>query len=152
MLFDPDKSLRELRRQGMNKIKAILRRAGLRPTRQRLVLGGLLFTDEQRHVTPDMLHEEVLLAGEKLSLATVYNSLNQFAQAGLIRRISLSSERSYFDTDTGDHTHFYIEEEDRIIDIPTQSIAIGPLPAPPPGYRVEKVDILIHLTPETTPR
>ena len=130
-------------------VKAILRRAGLRPTRQRIALGCLLFTDKHRHVTPDMLNEEALLLGEKLSVATVYNALNQFADAGLIRKISLHSERTYFDTDTGDHTHFYIHDEDRVIDIASNDVSVGPLPPPPAGYKVSKVDIVIHLTPIT---
>ncbi|MFC7065405.1 iron response transcriptional regulator IrrA [Brucella rhizosphaerae] len=130
-------------------VKAILRRAGLRPTRQRIALGCLLFTDKHRHVTPDMLNEEALLLGEKLSVATVYNALNQFADAGLIRKISLHSERTYFDTDTGDHTHFYIHDEDKIIDIASNDVSVGPLPSPPAGYKVSKVDIVIHLTPIT---
>ena len=130
-------------------VKAILRRAGLRPTRQRIALGCLLFSDKHRHVTPDMLNEEALLIGEKLSVATVYNALNQFADAGLIRKISLHSERTYFDTDTGDHTHFYIHDEDRVIDIASNDVSVGPLPPPPAGYKVSKVDIVIHLTPIT---
>ncbi|MDH7793467.1 iron response transcriptional regulator IrrA [Ochrobactrum sp. AN78] len=140
---------KEWRRQQASTVKAILRRAGLRPTRQRIALGCLLFTDKHRHVTPDMLNEEALLHGEKLSVATVYNALNQFADAGLIRKISLHSERTYFDTDTGDHTHFYIHDEDRIIDIASNDVSVGPLPPPPAGYKVSKVDILIHLTPIT---
>lgn len=148
MLLDPDKfSHLSCRKNGAG-ARQILKRAGLRPTRQRLLLASLLFTDEHRHVTPDMLRKEVARCGEKLSVATVYNTLNQFSEAGLIRRISLNSERTTFDTDTGDHAHFYIQSEDRIIDIPAPAIGIGPLPAPPPGYRIEKVDILIHLVAE----
>lgn len=130
-------------------VKAILRRVGLRPTRQRIALGTMLFTEKHRHVTPDMLNEEALLLGEKLSVATVYNTLNQFADAGLIRKISINSERTYFDTDTGDHAHFYICEQEQIIDIPPGDIGIGPLPAPPAGYKISKVDVLVHLVPET---
>lgn len=148
MLLDPETFSHHARRRNGEGVRQILKRAGLRPTRQRLLLGTLLFTDQHRHVTPDMLREEVASRGEKLSFATVYNTLNQFSEAGLIRRISLHGERTYFDTDTGDHAHFYIDREDRIIDIPLQTIGIGPLPAPPPGYRVEKVDILIHLRAE----
>lgn len=139
-------------KQTVASVKAILRRAGLRPTRQRLTLGRLLFTGEHRHVTPDMLNAEALLHGEKLSVATVYNTLRQFEEAGLVRKISLHGGRTYFDTDTGDHTHFYIEADDRIIDIPTEAISVGPLPPPPPGYRISKVDILVHLVCDTGSR
>jgi len=126
-------------------VKAILKRVGLRPTRQRIALGSMLFTDKHRHVTPDMLNVEALLLGEKLSSATVYNTLNQFADAGLIRKICIHGERTYFDTDTGDHAHFYIADQEQIIDIAPGDICVGPLPAPPEGYKIGKVDILIHL-------
>lgn len=126
-------------------VKATLRRVGLRPTRQRIALGSMLFTNKHRHVTPDMLNVEALLLGEKLSVATVYNTLNQFADAGLIRKICIHGERTYFDTDTGDHAHFYIADQEQIIDIAHGDIGVGPLPAPPEGYRIGKVDILIHL-------
>jgi hypothetical protein len=69
----------------------------------------------------------------------------QFGEAGLIRRISVPGRRGYFDVDTGDHYHFYIAEEDRIIDIPTGNVALGDLPEPPAGYRLDKVDIVVHL-------
>jgi Fur family transcriptional regulator, iron response regulator len=142
------RSDKEWDKQQTSAVKAILRRAGLRPTRQRIALGCMLFTEKHRHVTPDMLNEEALLLGEKLSVATVYNTLNQFSDAGLVRKISLHGERTYFDTDTGDHAHFYIHDEDKIIDIATDDIGIGPLPAPPAGYKISKVDVLIHLVPE----
>ncbi|MBC2884500.1 transcriptional repressor [Ochrobactrum sp. CM-21-5] len=125
--------------------KATLRRVGLRPTRQRLAIARLLFGDGHRHVTPDMLHAETLAQGETLSVATVYNTLNQFAEAGLVRKINLHGDRTYFDTNTGDHAHFHVAGEDRIIDIPSEIVSIGPLPAPPPGYKIRTVDILIQL-------
>ncbi|WP_343313647.1 iron response transcriptional regulator IrrA [Brucella sp. BE17] len=148
MLLDPDTFSHHARRKSGVGVRQILKRAGLRPTRQRLLLASLLFIEQHRHVTPDILREEVASRGEKLSFATVYNTLNQFCEAGLIRRISLNSERTYFDTDTCDHAHFYIANEDRIIDIPTHAIGIGPIPAPPCGYEVGKVDILIHVITE----
>ncbi len=149
MLFKPQpaRNGRGSRKQLASKVRSILKRAGFRPTRQRMALGQLLFLDKHRHVTPDVLYEQARLAGEMLSVATVYNTLNQFAEAGLIRKISLNGERTYFDTDTGDHTHFYIAAEDRIIDIPSESISVGPLPSPPAGYTIRKVDIMIQLEP-----
>lgn len=147
MLFKPEpaRKVESSTEQLASKVRSTLRQAGLRPTRQRMALGQLLFLDQPRHVTPDSLYEESRLAGETLSVATVYNMLNQFAEAGLIRKISLKGERTYFDTDTGDHTHFYIAAEDRLIHIPSESISVGPLPAPPAGYTIRKVDIMIQL-------
>jgi len=129
----------------------LLKAAGLRPTRQRVSLGRLLFGGGQRHVTADDLHREATACGASLSLATVYNTLNQFAAAGLVRKVSVEGERSWYDTDTDGHQHFYIEAEDRIIDIPGDQMSLGELPAPPDGYAISKVDVLIRLV-RVTPK
>lgn len=132
-------------------IKSMLRRANLRPTRQRIALGLLLFRDAHLHATPDGLHQTAIRAGERLSLATVYNTLNQFADAGLVRKMGVPGDRTYYDTNTGDHSHFYIADEERIIDIADGAIHIGPLPAPPDGYVISRVDVLLHLQKRRTP-
>jgi Fur family iron response transcriptional regulator len=129
-----------------SRISRLVKSAGLRPTRQRLAIGFLLFSGEHRHISADELRNDVQQAGVPLSLATVYNTLNQFADVGLVRRIAVGAGRTYFDTDVGDHQHFYIEEENRIIDIPPCSLRLGTLPAPPPGYRIANVDITIRLS------
>ncbi len=128
-----------------DEIESILNASGLRPTRQRMALGILLFRGERRHVTADGLHQEALDAGASLSLATVYNTLNQFSDALLLRRFTVDGTRTYFDTDAGDHYHFYVEAEDRIIDIPRGSICLDHLPVPPEGYEINKVDMMIRL-------
>lgn len=130
---------------GETHAKHRLAAAGLKPTRQRIALCALLFEGPPRHVTVEELHREAAETGHRLSLATVYNTLKQFGEAGLVRRISVPGGRGYFDVDTGDHHHFYIAEEDRIIDIPGGSVALGELPEPPAGYRIDKVDIVVHL-------
>src|SRR5262245_10510321 len=94
-----------------------LRTAGLRPTRQRMALAQLLFTDKDRHVTAETLHGEAVAAGESVSLATVYNTLHQFTEAGLLRQVVVDGSRTYFDTNTGDHHHFYREDDGLLIDI-----------------------------------
>ena len=119
--------------------------AGLKPTRQRITVCALLFSGPARHVTVEELHREAVDIGHRLSLATVYNTLRQFGEAGLVRRISVPGGRGYFDVETGDHHHFYIADEDRIIDIPVGSVMLGDLPEPPEGYRIDKVDIVVHL-------
>lgn len=126
-----------------------LRRAGLRPTRQRLALGALLFGSEDRHVTAEMLHAEAVAAGERVSLATVYNTLHQFKRAGLLREIAIDGSKAYFDTNTSNHNHFLIESEGRLIDIPDASITIDRLPEPPDGMRISHVDVVIRLVPKT---
>lgn len=151
MLFVPDETRSRLRAECedeallLSHVMATLRRAGLRPTRQRVALGGFLFRSGHRHATADDLHRDALDAGVSLSLATVYNTLNQFAEAELVRKVHTGSGRTYFDTDTGDHQHFYIEAEDRIIDIPPGQVRFGKLPEPPDGYVITKVDVLIRL-------
>jgi Fur family iron response transcriptional regulator len=122
-----------------------LRQAGLRPTRQRVELASLLFRDHDRHVTAENLHDEVTKAGVKVSLATVYNTLHQFTQAGLLRQVIVDAARSYFDTNTGDHQHFFLENEGLLIDIPGETIAVAGVPAPPPGLAVDRVDVVVRV-------
>ena len=124
---------------------ARLRHAGLRPTRQRVELAGLLFQDCDRHVTAESLHDEITKAGVKVSLATVYNTLHQFTEAGLLRQVIVDAARSYFDTNTGDHQHFFLEKEGLLIDIPGESIAVAGVPAPPPGLAVDRVDVVVRV-------
>jgi Fur family transcriptional regulator, iron response regulator len=122
-----------------------LRRAGLRPTHQRLVLSGLLFGGGDRHVTAEMLHEEAVTAGERVSLATVYNTLHQFKSAGLVREIAIDGARAYFDTNTSNHNHFYIEKAGVLMDIPGDVIRVDGLPQPPDGMRISHIDVVVRL-------
>jgi Fur family iron response transcriptional regulator len=124
---------------------ARLRQAGLRPTRQRVELAGLLFQSGDRHVTAESLHDEVSHAGVKVSLATVYNTLHQFTEAGLLRQVIVDAARSYFDTNTGDHQHFFLEKEGLLIDIPGETIAVAGVPTPPAGLSVDRVDVVVRV-------
>jgi len=126
-------------------LTAVLRMAGLRPTRQRLALAEILFAGEHRHVSAEQLLAEAHAANVNVSLATVYNSLHQFRLAGLLREVAVDAARSYFDTDTSDHHHFYLEDEQRVIDIPASSIVIQNLPEPPPGMSVTHVDVVVRV-------
>ncbi|MDE0057381.1 MAG: Fur family transcriptional regulator [Defluviicoccus sp.] len=122
-----------------------LRRHGLRPTRQRLALARLLFTGANRHVSAERLHEEALGAGASVSLATVYNTLNQFTAAGLLREVIVDPDRSYFDTNTTDHHHLYFQDTGRLEDIEAAEVHIGDLPDPPAGTTIARVDLVIRL-------
>ena len=123
-----------------------LARAGLRPTRQRLVLADLLVGDGQdRHVTAESLHAAASACGEPVSLATVYNTLRAFCEAGLISEISVDGSRSYFDTRLDDHPHFFWEEEGRLVDAPAEDLKIARLPALPEGAELARVDVVIRL-------
>ncbi|HSC60571.1 MAG TPA: Fur family transcriptional regulator [Rhizomicrobium sp.] len=124
---------------------AKVRAAGLRPTRQRVALAGLLFREHDRHVTAESLHEEAAKAGVRVSLATVYNTLHQFTQAGLLNEVVVDSGRAYFDTNIGDHQHFYVEESGELIDIPGETIAVSNVPAPPKGMAVDRVDVVVRV-------
>jgi Fur family iron response transcriptional regulator len=128
-----------------DEVQQRLRQAGLRPTRQRMAIGRLLFGSSHRHVTVDDLFQEAQAADERLSLATIYNTLHHFSEAGLVRRICTGGERVYFDTDTGDHHHFYVEAESRVFDVPEGKATVDHIPAPPPGYEITKVDVVIHI-------
>lgn len=122
-----------------------LKAAGLRPTRQRLALARLLFDREDRHVSAEQLHGEAVAGGASVSLATVYNSLNQFTQAGLLREVVVEPGRSYFDTNVSDHHHFYFEDSGELRDIPSGSLRLADLPKVPEGSRVRRVDVTIRL-------
>lgn len=126
-------------------LTAVLRMAGLRPTRQRVALAELLFAGEHRHVSAEQLHAEANVSHVNVSLATIYNTLHQFRTAGLLREVAIDASRSYFDTDTSDHHHFYLEDEQRVIDIPTSAIVIQGLPEAPAGMVVTHVDVVVRV-------
>ena len=125
-----------------------VREAGLRPTRQRIALADLLFAKGDRHLSAEELHEEATAAGVPVSLATVYNALHQFTQAGLLRILAVEGSKTYFDTNTSDHHHFYVEGENRIFDIASGPVTVSNLPEPPPGMEIAKVDIVVRLRPK----
>ena len=123
-----------------------LKAAGLRPTRQRLSLAKLLFSgEENRHVTAEEVHAEAIAAGTPVSLATVYNTLNQFTGAGLLREIVVEPGRTYFDTNTTDHHHFLFESDGRLHDLPAEALNLGKLPDLPEGTELNRVDVVIRL-------
>jgi Fur family transcriptional regulator, iron response regulator len=142
---DGDEELDWMQNAKGHSIESILRNAGLRPTRQRLALGRLLFGGCDRHITAELLHAEVTAEGEHVSLATVYNTLHQFRRAGLLREIAIESNKTYFDTNTSNHSHFFSESEGRLMDIPSDSIAIQGLPEPPEGMRISHIDVVVRL-------
>jgi Fur family iron response transcriptional regulator len=126
-------------------VEAMLRDAGLRPTRQRVVLAQLLFAQGDRHLTAEMLHTEAAQSGQQVSLATVYNTLNVFAKMGMLREIGVDGATTYFDTKTADHHHFFIEGPGEIRDIPMTQVRIGKMSSVPDGYEIARVDLVIRL-------
>lgn len=122
-----------------------LRDSGLRPTRQRSALAELLFVEGDRHVSAEDLFEEAKQANIAISLATVYNTLNQFTDVGLLRVISIDSTRIYYDTKTGDHHHFFLEESETLMDMPAGSIRVENLPQTPDGMSISRVDVIVRV-------
>jgi Fur family transcriptional regulator, iron response regulator len=124
---------------------ALLCRTGLRPTRQRLALCALLFSNGHRHVTAEMLRTEAIAARLPLSLATVYNNLRRFTQAGLVQQIAVDGSKAFFDTNTTAHQHFFLVAEHALVDIPASDVALGKVPEPPDGYEIARIDVVVRL-------
>ena len=123
-----------------------LRRSGLRFTRQRAALAGLLFGRGNRHVSAEELFAEATDAHIRVSLATVYNTLNLFTASGLLREVAIESAKTYFDTNTSNHCHFYFEEEARLMDIEFAELRVEGLPSLPEGRCVDRIDIVVRLS------
>ncbi len=121
---------------------------GLRPTRQRVALAELLFGRGDRHFTAEVLHAEALQNGIPVSLATVYNTLHQFVEAGLLREVAIESSKTYFDTKTSNHFHFFFEKDGVLVDIDTADLKVENLPEPPEGMEVTRIDVLVRLAPK----
>ncbi|MEP2028491.1 MAG: Fur family transcriptional regulator Irr [Paracoccaceae bacterium] len=120
--------------------------AGLRPTRQRVTLAALLIGDGQnRHVTAESLFDSAKDQGEAVSLATVYNTLRAFCDAGLLQEVTVDGSKSYFDTNAHDHPHFYWEDEGRLSDAPADQLVISRVPDAPAGAEIASVDVVIRL-------
>ncbi|MEL6376650.1 MAG: iron response transcriptional regulator IrrA [Pseudomonadota bacterium] len=120
--------------------------AGLRPTRQRVALAALLVGDgKDRHVTAESLYAATQQAGDNVSLATVYNTLRAFCGVGLLQEVTVDGSKSYFDTKTHDHPHFYWEDENKLTDAPADELEIARLPEAPQGAEIASVDVVIRL-------
>ncbi len=125
---------------------AWLARGDLRATRQRLALAALLVGDgEDRHVTAESLYEMAAAAGERVSLATVYNTLRAFCDAGLMNEVAVDGSKGYFDTRTDDHPHFFWEDSGLLSDAPAERLHISGIPPAPAGAEVARVDVVIRL-------
>ena len=126
-------------------IRERLRGAGLRPTRQRLGLARLLFAGAKRHVHAEELSREAREAGVRVSLATVYNTLHQFVDAGLLRRVDVEPGRACFDTNLSGHHHFYDTGTGELIDFDAEEVGISGLPQAPGGKTVERIDLVVRI-------
>lgn len=145
-----DKSLQDKTKRDPRRGETWLCDAGVRPTRQRVALATLLIGDgHDRHVTAESLFAAARDAGEKVSLATVYNTLRAFCQAGLMQEVTVDGSRSYFDTNMNEHPHFFWEEHGALTDAPAKDLQIARLPDAPEGMEIASVDVVIRLRPKT---
>ncbi len=126
-------------------VKALLREVGLRPTRQRMALGWILFGKGDRHLTAEILYEEANKAKVPVSLATIYNTLHQFTDVGLLRQVAVDGSKTYFDTNVSAHHHFFVEGDNMLLDIPEADVVVGNTPTPPEGYEVARIDVVVRL-------
>ena len=104
-----------------------------------------MFAKGDRHVTAEILHEEALRARFPVSLATVYNTLNQFTEVRLLREVAVDGSKTYFDTNNSDHHHFFVEGDNNLFDIPGAELLVDRLPKPPAGFEVARVDVVVRL-------
>ncbi|MCP1760335.1 Fur family transcriptional regulator Irr [Bradyrhizobium japonicum] len=141
---DSDDVAAQLADEAAVRCAQLLGDAGLRPTRHRLALARMLLMGDHRHVTAEGLYDEAMAANLRLSLATVYNTLNQFTEAGLLRRIAADGIKSFFDTDTSVHPHYYLEGEDVLVDV-AGGLAFSKVPQPLPGHEIARLDVVVHL-------
>ncbi len=126
-------------------IGKMLREAKLRPTRQRVALAKLLYSKGKRHVSAELLHEEALAAKVPVSLATIYNTLHQFTEAGLLLAVVIDSTKTYFDTYVDHHHHFFVEDDNTVFDVPSGEVEFGRLPEIPEGMEISKIDVVVRL-------
>lgn len=125
-------------------IKEKLAGAGLRPTRQRLLIGGWLFSGDDKHFTAEDLHRDMMESDDTVSLATIYNTLGTFTQAGLLHTVNVESGRTFYDTNTGPHFHFYDETGHTLIDIRMDELEMVKMPELPEGRIVDRIDVIIR--------
>ena len=130
-------------------VRAMLRRVGLRPTRQRMSLGWILFAKGDRHVTAELLYDEATRAKVPISLATVYNTLHQFTDVGLLRQVAVDGSKAYFDTNNSEHHHFFVEGENDLLDIPGAEMVVGKMPSAPDGFEIARIDVVVRLRRKT---
>ncbi len=122
-----------------------LQSAGLRPTRQRVALAKILFCRGDRHLTAEAVHQEAVADRIHVSLATVYNTLNQFTGQGLLRQVMVAGSKTYYDSNISEHPHFFVEDDQSILDIPPGALTVDNVPLPPEGYEVDRVDVVVRL-------
>jgi Fur family iron response transcriptional regulator len=108
-------------------------------------LGWILFAKGDRHITAEMLYEEATKAKVPVSLATIYNTLHQFTEVGLLRQVAVEGSKAYFDTNASEHHHFFVEEANELVDIPGAEVIVDKMPTAPDGYEISRIDVVVRL-------
>ncbi len=126
-------------------IKMHLSGHGIRPTKIRMSIAGLLFDGMDKHVTVDNVIDMARASKIKTSVASVYNTLNQFAASGILRRVTVEQGKVFFDTNLSDHHHFFFEDEERLEDIPLGAVRVNGLPDLPKGRTIKSIDVTIRI-------
>jgi len=129
----------------MQKTKEILRANNLRPTKQRVLIGNFLFDGVDKHVTAESLFKKLSNEQRGVSLATVYNTLHEFCKKELLNKITIDTDKVYFDTNTSLQHHFFSDKEKILLDIKSQDVKISSMPNAPKGKKIKKVELIIHL-------
>ena len=122
----------------------ILEKNGIRATKQRRVLAKLIFNKGKRHISAENLFDEVKEEERKISMATIYNTLKQFTSLGLIREIVVDQNKSLYCNNNQSHYHLYIEDEGKVIDIPTKNIDLD-IPSIPACLKLHDIDVIVRI-------
>ena len=127
-----------------NKVSRKLNEHNIRPTKQRMTLAKLLFEKGKRHISAEELYSEVKEDHRKISLATVYNTLKQFTKLGLVKEVVVDQNKSHYCTNTQSHYHLYIEDEDKLIDIPKENINLD-TSSIPACLTLHDIDVIVRI-------
>ena len=130
----------------INRALRMLETSPLKVTEQRIAMIKLLFKNGAAHFTAEDIYEEVNKKKIKISLATIYNCLNQFKEFGIIKAIKVSSDKIYFDTNLKEHHHFFCVKSAKLIDVETNKVKISKLPKIPRGKKLKSIDVIINIT------
>tara|TARA_B100000686_G_C15782760_1_gene475812 strand:- start:32 stop:481 length:450 start_codon:yes stop_codon:yes gene_type:complete len=121
-----------------------LEKKGIRATKQRRILAKLIFDKGKRHISAENLFDEVKKEERKISMATIYNTLKQFTSLGLIREIVVDQNKSLYCNNNQSHYHLYIEDESKVVDIPTKNIDLN-IPSIPACLQLHNIDVIVRI-------
>ena len=134
----------------MKKNLATLQKYGLKNTKQRAIISDILFSGRDMHFCAEDLKKIIAKKGLKMSLATIYNNLQHFVKAGLLRKTIVDSDKSYYDNNLENHYHMYDESEGKLIDIPNASISFSKLPELPKNKVIKNISVIIKIEKNTS--